>query len=123
MTASPASDVLGHWQMIRAELSGETAPELAVRPTELHLSATSYAVHFDGEPIDRGSIEIAESPEGRTMILRGETGPNAGRTIRCIFQLVGDRLRICYGLDGLTPTGFTTRAGQSRYLATYRRQT
>ena len=58
-----------------------------------------------------------------TFILLGAKGPNAGRTIPCIYQLAGNRLRVCYGLDGTTPTAFATTAGSPHYLATYRRKT
>ena len=47
---------------------------------------------------------------------------NAGRTIPAIFQRKGELLRICYGLDGTTPTTFATTAGSSHYLAIYRRK-
>jgi hypothetical protein len=39
-----------------------------------------------------------------------------------LFQLVGDRLRICYGMDGTAPTGFVSPPGSTHYLATYRRK-
>jgi hypothetical protein len=52
----------------------------------------------------------------------GARGVNAGRTIPSIFQLTGDRLRICFGLDGKTPATFVSARGSDHYLVTYRRQ-
>jgi uncharacterized protein (TIGR03067 family) len=109
----------GTWEMIRAELAGETAPDLLLLRVELELTADTYLVRFAGKTADRGRYTL----ERGMLTLTGIAGPNAGRTIPCIFQLVGDRLRICYGLDGTPPTEFTTKAGQQRYLATYRRRT
>lgn len=113
----------GRWQMIRAEHDGQTAPALVVQRTELLLTATHYTVHFADQIADRGTIEFSASPPSAppTFTLRGDSGPNAGRSIPCIYQLVGDRLRICFGLDGTLPTAFATAAHQHRYLATYRR--
>ena len=111
----------GRWQMIRAELDGESAPELVAQHTELHLTAATYAVRFNGRIIDQGAFETDASRAEKVIVLRGESGPNAGRTIPGIFQLVRDRLRICYGLNGVTPTEFTTAPNQARYLAFYRR--
>jgi hypothetical protein len=39
-----------------------------------------------------------------------------------LYQLAGDRLRVCYGLDGVTPDAMATRARDQRYLATYARK-
>lgn len=107
--------------MIRAEFAGESVPELIVRKTELRLNAGVYAVHFAGEESDRGTYQIGERLDSHTMILRGTTGLNSGRTIPCIFQFVGNLLRICYGLEQTQPSNFTTQPGQRHYLATYRR--
>jgi uncharacterized protein (TIGR03067 family) len=111
----------GLWQMVRAELDGEQAPELVAQRTQLELSAGEYTVRFDDQVIDRGLFECSTTVDANRLVLRGTAGPNAGRTIPCIFQRVGDRLRICYGLSGAAPTGFTTAGLRQCYLATYRR--
>lgn len=111
----------GAWLMIRAELDGEDAPEIVTQKTLLSLKGGNYSVSFDGQVMDRGTYEVGGTLEGRTIILKGESGPNAGRTIPGIYQLVGDRLRVCYGLDCVAPTGYETNAGDQRYLAFYRR--
>lgn len=108
----------GRWEMIKAELAGEDAPDMLALRVELELTAVTYAVSFAGQVADRGTYVL----EGTSLTLTGTGGPNQGRVIPCIFQLVGDRLRICYGLDGTVPAGFTTKAGVQHYLATYRRK-
>lgn len=116
-----AAPLDGTWQMLRAEHDGEQAPEMVVQRTTLEFSHGAYRACFDGEPIDQGQFEVSLSGSAKTLVLRGTSGPNTARTIRCIYQQVGDRLRVCYGLDGIQPTDFTTTTGQKRYLATYRR--
>jgi uncharacterized protein (TIGR03067 family) len=118
---SPA--LQGIWEMIRAESAGEPSSDLLALRVELHLGAETYHVHFAGELADQGTYSRADSEPHATFILIGEKGPNAGRTIPCIYQLAGNRLRVCYGLDGTTPTAFATTAGSPHYLATYRRKT
>lgn len=130
--ATPDLPICGDWQMVRAELDGETAPAEVAQRTTLELTATHYAVRFAGEIADRGTVKLEsdaplENP-GETgkpsplqrMTLHSQSGPAEGRTFSCIYQRVGDRLRVCYGLDGTRPSDFTTRPGQQRYLATYR---
>lgn len=104
--------------MIKAELAGANAPDLLSLRIELELTADTYAVSFAGEVADRGTYVL----EGAALTLTGTVGPNEGRTIPCIFQQAGDRLRVCYGLDGTAPSTFTTRPGVEHYLATYRRK-
>ena len=110
--------LIGIWEMIRAETAGENSPELLALRVELHLSDGEYVVRFADQVADRGRFSVADN----TLTLVGVEGPNQGRVIPCLFQQVGNRLRICYGLDGTAPTAFTTSAGSSHYLATYRRQ-
>lgn len=107
--------------MVRAELAGEAAPELVTTNLILTLAVGVYEVRYGGVVSDRGTFVVEVTAEQRTMLLTGVEGPNAGRTIPCIFQVTGDRLRVCYGLDGILPQGFSTQIGEAHYLATYRR--
>lgn len=107
----------GHWRPIRAELDGEPAPDIALEQMELRLTAEAYAVHFGGQLHDGGSVVAT----GTTLLMKAVHGPHAGRVISAIYQLAGDRLRVCYGLDGSAPTEFKTAPGSARYLVTYRR--
>lgn len=113
--------VIGVWQMIRAELSGESAPELVTAKTTIELCDGQYLVRYAGQVVDRGTFELGAAIECPTFVLHGKEGPNAGRSIPCLYQLRGDRLRVCYGLDGTAPDGFATVGGDQRYLAVYRR--
>jgi uncharacterized protein (TIGR03067 family) len=117
-----SSSLDGIWEMARAESGGEPSTDLLALRVELHLTADTYQVHFAGELADQGTYTRTTAEPHAALILLGAKGPNAGRTIPCIYQLVGDRLRVCYGLDGTTPTKFETDAGSLRYLATYRRK-
>jgi len=112
----------GIWEMIRAESGGEPSSDLLALRVELHLTADTYRVHFAGELADQGTFTRAATGSHAALILLGGKGPNAGRTIPCIYQLVGDRLRVCYGMDGTVPAEFATVTGSPHYLATYRRK-
>ncbi len=116
---NPTHVLIGRWQMIRAELAGEVAPELVTGRMILELGEGTYAVVYAGETSDSGEWE--PGPAEGTMILNGRNGPNAGRRIPCLYQQVGDRLRVCYGLDGVAPVDFTTTGRAGRYSASYRR--
>ena len=123
MTAPAPHAIEGLWLPIRAELDGVEAPAMVIERTELTLRAGKYAVHFADEHHDRGRYELITVESGHARLtLTGTHGENAGRTLHAIYQLAGNRLRICYGLDGVTPETFSTRLDSQRYLVTYRRK-
>jgi len=113
----------GLWLPVRAELDGVEAPVMALERIELTLRAGAYAVHFAGEHHDRGHYELINVESGHARLtLTSKHGENAGRIFASIYQLAGNRLRICYGLDGITPDAFATKLDSQRYLVSYRRK-
>ncbi len=108
----------GQWRPVRAELDGEEAPAIALDRMELLFQADTYTMRFAGEVHDHGTFIHTVA----SITLTAQHGANSGRVIPAIYQLVGDRLRICYGIDGQVPTEFKTSPGSQRYLVTYRRQ-
>jgi uncharacterized protein (TIGR03067 family) len=121
--AAPSDHPLkGTWKMVRAELAGEPAHPLLVDNTTIQLTLDRYAVYYNGEIADRGhyTFSFTLGDPHHPLTLRGTNGPNAGRTIPAIFQRKGELLRICYGLDGTTPSVFTSPPNSQFYLVTYR---
>ncbi len=109
----------GVWEMIRAESGGENSPDLVALKVEFEVGAGTYVVRFAGQVADRGTFII----DARGVLtLTGLESPNHDRTIPCIFQIAGDRLRVCYGLDGIAPSAFASPIGSTHYLASYRRK-
>ena len=111
----------GTWKIVKAELSGEEMPGFVAEKIEVELGDDAYAMRFAGQVADRGTFTLTTVGDFHVIQLVGVEGTNAGRTIPAIYQLVGDRLRVCYGLDGIRPGAFATAPGQNLFLATYRR--
>ena len=116
------SSLTGTWQIVKAELAGEEMPAFVAEKMEVELGEGTYQVRFAGEVSDRGTCLLGAAGTYQTMLLTGVEGSNAGRTIPAIYQLAGDRLRVCYGLDGAPPSAFATSTEIKNYLATYRRR-
>jgi len=124
--------LLGTWAVIRAELGSESMPPEAAARVEIEFDAESaYRVRFAGEISDSGSFQLLAQTERdilphRRITLHGEHGTNAKRTFPGIFQLRGDRLKLCLALEGdAPPTAFTSSnatTGTPHYLVTYRRK-
>jgi uncharacterized protein (TIGR03067 family) len=114
--------IAGVWRPIRAERDGETAPEMALEPMRLVFQDGAYAFRFGEVNSDEGTFTWETAADYFVLTLRGIQGVNAGRTIPGLAQLRGDRLRVCFGLDGSVPTHFQTSRESARYLVTYRRE-
>ena len=108
----------GLWQPVYAEHDGEEAPKIMLDKMEVELAGGKYTVRFGGVATDHGTYTI--EAEGITLL--GVTGPNAGRTIPCIFKFAGGALSICYGLGGTCPREYATGKGRQLYLVNYRRK-
>jgi uncharacterized protein (TIGR03067 family) len=117
------NELTGTWQVVSAELGGQPMPADAAAKVELEFTATHYTVNFGGEATDHGTFELKTNSELNEIAMTGITGVNEGRTIPGILQLHGNRLRICFALEGSAiPREFRAPAGTLRYLATYRRK-
>lgn len=115
---TPPHAIEGVWAAVRLEYSGESAPDLVIEKTEIIFRNGSYTVRFGGETSFHGSYTVAEN----TLHITGRRSPgDPALTIRGIYQLAGNRLRICLGMDGLAPETFATKTGSQHYLGTYRR--
>lgn len=109
----------GLWQPVHAEFAGEEAPKMMLQKMEVELAGGRYTVRFGGAATDQGTYVLADG----NLTLQGVTGPNAGRTIPCLFGFAEGVLSICYGLDGIRPDNFVTTPGRRTYLARYHRKT
>lgn len=111
----------GTWHPLRAELDGELAPKEALEAMRLILGDDHYRVKFGREVSDQGVFSATQESSGWQLTLVGKKGVNAGRTLSAIAQLRGDRLRICFGLNGQRPSEFTGAPNSGCYLVNYRR--
>jgi uncharacterized protein (TIGR03067 family) len=109
----------GTWTAVKTELAGQALP-LTVTLT---IAGDNYEVVANGRP-DKGTCKVDSSMRpGRMTITGGEGGPNAGKTFLAIYELEGDKLRICYDLSGQKhPEAFATEKGTSLYLVAYQRK-
>jgi uncharacterized protein (TIGR03067 family) len=108
----------GLWQPLYAELGGEEAPKMVLDKMEIELAAGKYTVRFGGVTSDHGTFAVEEGG----LTLTGIAGPNAGRTIPCIYKFIGETLSICYGLGGTRPTKHHTGKNPELYLVNYTRK-
>jgi uncharacterized protein (TIGR03067 family) len=111
----------GTWIPVTAELDGQLLPDDSLRAMKLYLAGNKYVAKV-GVVTDQGMLRLDAKKIPGTMDIIGADGPNEGRTIHAIYELRGDRLTVCYALQGdARPLEFKTLPDTKHYLVTYKR--
>src|SRR6185503_15658704 len=98
----------GTWVPVAADVAG--------KPLVVGELRVKYLV------FDSGNYMVNETASPATMDIVGRDGPNAGRTMLAIYQLVGDNLTVCYDLDSKDrPTDMLPKQDQLLLSITYAR--
>lgn len=125
--AQPAEDekskvtkkLLGTWQLQKGAVGGIEMPEDAAKKLSLDLTEGKYVLKGAKGP-DEGSWKIDVAKKPYAMDIKGENGPNKGKTFLCIFELDADKLKVCYDLAGKKrPTKFESPKKTLNFLAEY----
>jgi uncharacterized protein (TIGR03067 family) len=113
--------IRGTWIPVEAILEGKKLPDEGLEGMVLTIERGSYSLRAQGN-VERGTIELHSALYPRGMDLTGIDGPNRGRTLRAIYEIAGDWMRICYAIDGpARPAKFEATEGERAFLVTYRR--
>jgi uncharacterized protein (TIGR03067 family) len=76
-----------------------------------------------GNQVDSGTLKVDKTKFPRTMQITGVKGPNEGKTLLAIYQVVGDNMTICYDLSGQAyPSEFESLPGTQLFLVNYQRE-
>ena len=117
-----AKAIQGTWTPMTAELAGEPMADAVLKTIILKLDSGKYEVSVAGK-VDKGTCTLDPTTEPKSLTIQGTDGPNAGKTYPCIYELDGDKLRVCYDLSGKkAPADFSTAKGTLLYLVTYARK-
>ena len=114
--------IYGNWRVITAHSSGEPMPDGLAETMRLTLTETSYHVSVAGIP-DKGDVQIDDTVSPPRLTITGTDGPNAGNTLKAIYDLQGNTLTISYDRSGSEfPTDFESQAGRDDFVARYKRE-
>jgi uncharacterized protein (TIGR03067 family) len=112
----------GTWLPTTAEFGGRSWPDEQLKTTKLVIADGKYTVTVSGQD-DKGTLKVDPTAKPATMDIVGTEGPNKGRTIPAIYELSGDKLKICYALDGKErPGAFESKMGTRLFLVEYKRE-
>jgi uncharacterized protein (TIGR03067 family) len=108
----------GVWRVTASEQGGEKVPAEDLK--DLYLIFLGDAIHIreGGKSEEKFAFTLDPTKKLKEMDLTIRFGPNKGRIDRAIYDLDGNRLRICIqgDKDAPRPRDFSTRAGGKLWL-------
>jgi len=90
----------GNWIPLAADISGRELDVTALRVARLIIEEGRYRIlDRQRQVVDSGDLHLETAQSAHAVDLVGSAGPAAGKRIQAIFELEGDRLRLCYDLE------------------------
>lgn len=112
----------GKWKVASAEAGGHSVESDDLKEIVVTIMGDHYSLMTKDGP-DGGTLKLDETQKPKTMDATDTEGLDVGKTIKAIYEIAGDTMRVCYALDGSArPTEFATKEGSPWLLITYRRE-
>lgn len=120
MSGAQQAAIEGAWVPVAADVSGHALLVRELRVARLLLEHGDYRiVDHDADVVDSGVYVLDDGVSPHSMDIVGRSGPNAGRTMRAVYELEADRLTVCYDIEGRErPTSMRPNAEPDRHLLT-----
>ena len=116
-------EMAGNWVPVLMQLNGKKQPDEVTRAIKLTINGNKYNTVV-GKERDEGTLKLDATKEPREMDIITSVGENKGKPIPCIYELKGNELRVCYGLNGTArPADFKSGEDEKGVvmLITYKR--
>jgi uncharacterized protein (TIGR03067 family) len=121
MRCAVAATLTGTWLPVAADVSGRPLVVTQLRVARLIIERDSYRIvdHAD-QVVDSGELRLDEAAFPCALDIVGIHGPHAGKRMRAIIELDGDRLCVCYDLErGERPSRMQPNIDQLLLSITY----
>ena len=89
----------GDWVPVLMQLNGKKQPDKVTKAIRLTVSGDKYNTVV-GEAKDEGTLKLDATKTPREMDIIMSIGENKGKILPCIYELKGNELKVCYGLNG-----------------------
>ena len=111
----------GIWNVTAIEANGDALPSEDVTNITVTIKDSTYEVKLN-EGTDHGTISIDPSTNPKQMDVHAKSGEDEGRTLRGIYELNGDSMRVIYARGGQRPATFDTSGDAGLLMITYKRK-
>jgi uncharacterized protein (TIGR03067 family) len=112
----------GEWSLVSAERDGQPLPEELVKTIKRVFKGDEYTTTKDGDVIGKAKFKLDPSKKPKHIDFTPSEGAEAGQALEGIYELDGDKLKICYSQSGeKRPGEFSTKEGSGRTLGVWKR--
>ena len=117
------SRLQGTWQITSLEMNGAPMPAAMLANAKIVVAGDHFtSLGMGAEYTGKITIDTAATPKIFAVKFDGG-GPESGRTNSAIYELDGDKWRLCIHVGGgPAPTDFTTKPGDGRAYETLVRE-
>jgi uncharacterized protein (TIGR03067 family) len=101
MSVQRCANLNGTWVPVAANVSGRELVVAQLRVAQLIIQSQTYQIiDRRDRVVDCGELQLNEREVPCALDIIGIEGPHAGKRMRAIIELDGDRLCVCYDLEG-----------------------
>jgi uncharacterized protein (TIGR03067 family) len=110
----------GKWKVTSGVIDGNAIPKGQLGG-ELNYKGDKYSWSF-GDQSGTGTFKLDPSKNPKQLDAVPGDGPAQGQTVEHIYEIDGDKLKLCFALPGTDrPKEFKSTAGSGLWLFTYKR--
>lgn len=114
--------LIGSWTAVSATIDGKPLPEDTARQLRLVLTKTDYTTSRGDEVLFQSTYTVNPNASPKMIDVIGTEGESAGKPAQGIYELDGDRLRLCYTMPGNDrPKAFESKAGSGAFFIVWQR--
>jgi uncharacterized protein (TIGR03067 family) len=111
----------GSWNVTKAVFMGTESTDI-FKTAVLTIEDEKYTVKI-GDMEDKGTVKIDSSKKPKRMTITSTEGVNKGKVFEAIYELDGDKMKVCYMLEGKDPpTAFESKEGTQTLYIEYKRE-
>jgi uncharacterized protein (TIGR03067 family) len=114
----------GTWLLVSGKQDGVDTPAKIVKKTKIVITGNKFTfpAASDIGTSQSGTIKIDASKRPKTMDSKATTGPDKGKTSLGIYELSGDRYKVCFAPPGKKrPTNFSSKPGSGHNYQVWKR--
>jgi uncharacterized protein (TIGR03067 family) len=122
-TKKDQENMQGAWTIVAIEDDGKELDKNQFKNRRVIIQGNRYSIKEGDKVIDQGSFKLDATRSPKTIDIMPTLGPNAGKTLRGIYQLEEDDRAVCFGPPGSErPANFATKPGSHLTLVIYKRE-
>jgi uncharacterized protein (TIGR03067 family) len=115
--------IQGAWMVVSGESDGKKEPDRLSAASQFVFDDDQLSIKILGASFAKATLTLDSKKKPRELNAKNTEGPTKGVTLKGIYELDGDDLKICWGIKGgPRPTAFSTSAGSGRRLFVLKRE-